>query len=415
MRWKVAVFFCFVLFFGTEIYGHNICDTGDYITSGGDGECDLKEFLNVTKTQKFVELKKKYYRFDVNVDRFDKRGFIYVGEEPLYFWVKFFESREYQGFGIQHIWKPKEYVKIFLQAYGKNACTCSSIRGSDPHCSEIGEMNGFFLVLPKCVPRCHCQPIVQDNETYVPFKVWTKGGPLKFTYKRDFMGLFVFEEQEEKMITNECLNKDLSNPITVFWLKIKDSEPEHFLLIETKNGQMIHKTFEIGLEANGRDPEKRVQILSNGVKINLENELCIPVRYNFLGYVRYVITVNEPGLLKASFYDSKSGENLKLFYLESEKTGVPQIAVNETNFEKFSLELTTIPSPTTTTTTTTTTSTTSIPSTPTSKTSATKNGETKKPLALSTVAAKSVDDKSSAVAVFSLSYLVSFITVLLFL
>uniref|UniRef100_A0AC35ESZ0 Uncharacterized protein n=1 Tax=Panagrolaimus sp. PS1159 TaxID=55785 RepID=A0AC35ESZ0_9BILA len=61
-----------------------------------------------------------------------------------------------------------------------------------------------------------------------------------------------------------------------------------------------------------------------------------------------------------------------------------------------------------TTATTTTTTSKSVPTTP---NSATKNGETKK---IST-AAKLIDDKSSAVAVFSLSYLVSFITILLFL
>uniref|UniRef100_A0A914XTW6 Uncharacterized protein n=1 Tax=Panagrolaimus superbus TaxID=310955 RepID=A0A914XTW6_9BILA len=156
----------------------------------------------------------------------------------------------------------------------------------------------------------------------------------------DYTDLLTLSEKNETEMNQAFFDKNgtnyinLINPITVFWLKIEDSELEHYLLIENQNGESIHKSFEIGLEANGRDPEKEIEFLPNGLKINLKNELCIP-DYKFLGFVRYIIYVNETGLLKASFYETKNGDNLKLYFLEEESNGMPKIAPNETNYQNI--------------------------------------------------------------------------------
>uniref|UniRef100_A0AC35G9K0 SH3 domain-containing protein n=1 Tax=Panagrolaimus sp. PS1159 TaxID=55785 RepID=A0AC35G9K0_9BILA len=103
MRWKVAVFFfCFVLFFGNGIYGQNVGNKRDAADGGRDG-CDMEEFLNVTKTRKFVEVPLDSYRFSY--------GLIFVGEEPLSFWLKIHPGNKL-GFIASSIWKPKQDLKI---------------------------------------------------------------------------------------------------------------------------------------------------------------------------------------------------------------------------------------------------------------------------------------------------------------
>uniref|UniRef100_A0AC35FF72 Uncharacterized protein n=1 Tax=Panagrolaimus sp. PS1159 TaxID=55785 RepID=A0AC35FF72_9BILA len=434
MRWKVvAVFLCFVLFFGTEIYGSNVGnnngDVNDDDNGDGGGSCDMQEFLNATISKKFVQLDKDYYRFD-------RRGFIYVGEEPLFFWVK---SSTIFTIEFSSIWKPRKSEVLFIEPYGKRKCLRSY------NTTATRDVTSDFS-------ECGCQPFTQGNEKYVPFKVWTKNGPVKIY--NALSDCYFFEEAVSQMNANECLNKaflivnyrtldytdlltprlndsetnlieemnenipfynlngtnyvNLVNPINVFWLKIKDSEPDYFLMIETENDEMIQKTFEIGLLANGRDPEKHgVQILPNGVKISLKNELCIPY-YKFLGFVRYIIAVNETGILKASFYDSNSAKNLKLYYLDEEKTGKPKYINEMKNFETIVLPFTT---------TTTTTTTTIAPVTTASSSSATpsstfENQKTKKATkSLVPLGPVSKDDDGTATS--SLSYIIPIIVVLL--
>uniref|UniRef100_A0AC34G4H1 Uncharacterized protein n=1 Tax=Panagrolaimus sp. ES5 TaxID=591445 RepID=A0AC34G4H1_9BILA len=328
-------------------------------------------------------------------------------------------SRNTLNFEILSIWNNRPTVKVFLEPYANASCL-NSYDIAEAVASVIGSVD---------LSTCQCQPFVQQNgEAFVPFKVWTENGPARFQMSPD---VYVFEEVEQKMITHKCLNEgffqsnysgfdytdllpipeifdhnvtelieemnqtvsffndngtdyiNLMNPVTVVWSKIKDSAPEHYLLVETETAEMMQKTFEIGLEANGREsPEKEVEVLSNGLKITFLKELCIP-NYKFFGFVRYIITVNETGLLKASFWDKKSGENLKLYFLGEEANGIPKVAPNETNFGKILLPLTTKTTSTTTTSTTVASTSTSTTSKPATSESDTKNEfpeETMKPV-----------------------------------
>uniref|UniRef100_A0A914PN61 Uncharacterized protein n=1 Tax=Panagrolaimus davidi TaxID=227884 RepID=A0A914PN61_9BILA len=428
MRWMLAVFLCFVLFFGTEIYGQNVGNN-----NGDGGSCDMQEFLNITETKMFVQLGKNYYRFD-------RHGYIYVSEEPLFFWVKYITTIALK---FESIKKTRKSGELFFEPYGNGSC----LRSFDMTATRV--VSSDFS-------ECGCEPFIQGNEKYVPFKVWTKNGSVKISIdENDENDFYFFEEAVSQMNANVCLNKqflknnyfqldytdlltpplnntetslieemnenipfynlngtdfvNLVNPTTVFWLKIKDSEPDYFLMIETENDEMIQKTFEIGLLANGRDPDKHdVQILPNGVKISLKNDLCIPL-YNFLGFVRYIITVNETGLLKASFYDSNSVQNLKLYYLDEEKTGKPTYINEMKNVQKIDLPLTTTTTTTTTTAPVTTASSTSTTPSTTFENQKT-NGTTK---SLVPAAADTKDDSDDDTATSSLSYIIPIIVVLL--
>uniref|UniRef100_A0A914Q5S6 Uncharacterized protein n=1 Tax=Panagrolaimus davidi TaxID=227884 RepID=A0A914Q5S6_9BILA len=176
MLWKVA-FLCFVLFFGIEIYGSNVGNN-----NGDGGSCDMQEFLNVTKTKKFVQLDKDYYRFF-------ERGFIFVGEEPLFYWVKSTTDYTLQ---FASIWKTRKSVKLFFEPYGNGSC----LRSFDITATTIVSFD---------FPECQCEPLIQGNKKYVPFKVWTENGPVQiFNVQSD---VYFFEEAVSQMNANECLNK----------------------------------------------------------------------------------------------------------------------------------------------------------------------------------------------------------------
>ena len=93
---------------------------------------------------------------------------------------------------------------------------------------------------------------------------------------------------------------NLTNSQNVFWLEIKDSSPDYYLIVETLDGQMIEKTFEMELEANGGNPNGTSKFLPNGfLNIEMKKELCRPF-YNFLGFIRFSIFINETNIFKAS-------------------------------------------------------------------------------------------------------------------
>uniref|UniRef100_A0A914QBV9 Uncharacterized protein n=1 Tax=Panagrolaimus davidi TaxID=227884 RepID=A0A914QBV9_9BILA len=154
MRWKV-VFLCFILFFGIGIFAQNVGNNGE-----DGGKCDMQEFSNGTKTQKLVKLEKNYYRFYGAVQ-------IFVGEDPLLFWLKV-NPQFPMDLTFYSPWKVKQDIKMFFEPYGNKSCLTKF--DSVP---RLGEEKGIYNKLPE---ECHCQPFVQGNEKYVPYKVWTENG-----------------------------------------------------------------------------------------------------------------------------------------------------------------------------------------------------------------------------------------------
>uniref|UniRef100_A0A914XZY1 Uncharacterized protein n=1 Tax=Panagrolaimus superbus TaxID=310955 RepID=A0A914XZY1_9BILA len=236
-----------------------------------DERCDIQKSFNVTPTSKLVKLEKSYYRIDGKE--------VYINEEPLSLWLKVNPQNMF-SLKSSRAWNNRRTVKIFFEPYGNERC----LKSFDASVSlKINFLN------------CECQPFEQNNETFVPFKVWTENGLVAFEVSRysTHLNFYVSEEEEGKLNTLICLNFDflesnyygydytdlimfvseinenngtelfeeinqnvtfftdngtdyinLVNPITVVWLKIKDSAPEHFLLIETESGEIMQKSFE---------------------------------------------------------------------------------------------------------------------------------------------------------------------------
>uniref|UniRef100_A0AC34FZ76 Transmembrane protein n=1 Tax=Panagrolaimus sp. ES5 TaxID=591445 RepID=A0AC34FZ76_9BILA len=260
MLLKAVTIWFLVIFFHGIINGE---------TNNVDAGCDLQEFLNVSKTQKLVELEKDYYRFFYGNQFF-------ANEEHLTFWLKV-DSQSSVDFEFFRNNRPD--VKVFFEPYGNENCLQSFV---------ISPLQSESIYLS----NCQCQPFVQNGESFVPFKVWTENGPIKFFAGQNIVPLkiYLFEEEKLKLNDQKCLDEQyvqrnygsldytdllpvpqlnennetelfeeqnqtmpflndngtdyiiLINPITVVWLKIKDSESEHFLLIE--NDEMIQKRFE---------------------------------------------------------------------------------------------------------------------------------------------------------------------------
>uniref|UniRef100_A0AC35F3A0 Uncharacterized protein n=1 Tax=Panagrolaimus sp. PS1159 TaxID=55785 RepID=A0AC35F3A0_9BILA len=157
MRWKVAVFFfCFVLFFEIEIYAQNVGNNGE-----DGGKCDMQEFLNVTKTRKLVKLEKNYYRFDGRN--------VFIGEEPLAFWLKI-DPQITWSLWFSAVLKSQKDLKVSVMPWG-----CLVKFGK--HITVVQKL----ILKEESVElsKCECQTFVQENETYIIFKVWTENGPLR--------------------------------------------------------------------------------------------------------------------------------------------------------------------------------------------------------------------------------------------
>uniref|UniRef100_A0AC34G747 Uncharacterized protein n=1 Tax=Panagrolaimus sp. ES5 TaxID=591445 RepID=A0AC34G747_9BILA len=112
---------------------------------------------------------------------------IYVGNEPLSFWVNV-DPKEYVLLNFTVVWKNQsDNAHSYFEPFGKTNCLLS-IPINEPILLEI----------------CYCQPFIQNNKEYIPFKIWTENGPIKFQIKQDeddlsSLKFHVFEEEEAKM------------------------------------------------------------------------------------------------------------------------------------------------------------------------------------------------------------------------